>query len=90
MNLYQETYSCLMEANIVEKISRIDQLHSSRNAGKLNRDNLANDQPERVEIPGRPEKPELIPVSQLKQRKLGSELGRATLIHAIAHIEFNI
>jgi len=89
MNLYQETHSCLMQANIGEKISRIDQLYSSWNAGKLSRDNLANDQPERIDIPGRPDKPELIPASQLKQRKLGSELGRATLIHAITHIEFN-
>ena len=43
----------------------------------------------RIEIPGRPDKPELIPHAKLKQRKLGSDLGRATLIHAIAHIEFN-
>jgi uncharacterized ferritin-like protein (DUF455 family) len=43
----------------------------------------------RIEIPGRPEKPELLPHAKLKQRKLGSELGRAMLIHAIAHIEFN-
>lgn len=39
--------------------------------------------------PGRPAKPELVAPSALKRRKLGSEQGRATLIHAIAHIEFN-
>jgi uncharacterized ferritin-like protein (DUF455 family) len=89
MNLYQETYNCLMQANIVEKISCVDQLYTSWKLGKLDRDNYANDEAAKIDIPGRPDKPELIPASQLKQRKLGSELGRATLIHAIAHIEFN-
>ncbi|MEE9325727.1 MAG: ferritin-like domain-containing protein [Cocleimonas sp.] len=42
-----------------------------------------------IENPGRPEKPDLIDPNTLKRRKLGSELGRATLIHAILHIEFN-
>ncbi|MEE9352035.1 MAG: ferritin-like domain-containing protein, partial [Thiotrichaceae bacterium] len=42
-----------------------------------------------IEVPGRPEKPELVPVNQVKRRKLTTEEGRATLIHAIAHIEFN-
>lgn len=38
---------------------------------------------------GRPDKPELVAPRELKQRRLGSALGRATLLHAIAHIEFN-
>ncbi len=45
--------------------------------------------PDEIMIPGRPDKPDLIEPEKLKQRKLGSETGRATLIHAIAHIEFN-
>jgi uncharacterized ferritin-like protein (DUF455 family) len=39
--------------------------------------------------PGRPAKPSLVAPSLLKRRRLGSEQGRAALIHAIAHIEFN-
>jgi uncharacterized ferritin-like protein (DUF455 family) len=38
---------------------------------------------------GRPEKPELVDPARLKRRRLGSEKGRAALIHAVAHIEFN-
>jgi uncharacterized ferritin-like protein (DUF455 family) len=38
---------------------------------------------------GRPVKPELVHPSQLTPRKLGSAAGRAAMIHAIAHIEFN-
>jgi uncharacterized ferritin-like protein (DUF455 family) len=42
-----------------------------------------------IDIPGRPAKPALVAPRQLQQRKLSSEEGRAALLHAIAHIEFN-
>lgn len=40
-------------------------------------------------IPGRPDAPELVPPSEVPRRRLGSEAGRAALLHAVAHIEFN-
>jgi uncharacterized ferritin-like protein (DUF455 family) len=39
--------------------------------------------------PGRPAKPELVVPGQVPRRRLGSPRGRAALVHAIAHIEFN-
>jgi uncharacterized ferritin-like protein (DUF455 family) len=42
-----------------------------------------------LETPGRPEKPELVEPRLLQARKLGSVEGRAVLLHAVAHIEFN-
>lgn len=39
--------------------------------------------------PARPERPELVPPSDVPRRRLGSPAGRAALLHAIAHIEFN-
>lgn len=39
--------------------------------------------------PGRPTKPDLVAPKELPRRSLGSQQGRATLVHAIAHIEFN-
>ena len=39
--------------------------------------------------PGRPEKPVLLPPSQVPKRTLISEKGRKALVHAIAHIELN-
>jgi uncharacterized ferritin-like protein (DUF455 family) len=38
---------------------------------------------------GHPTKPELVHPKHLKSRGLGSQEGRASLLHAIAHIEFN-
>ena len=42
-----------------------------------------------TEIPGRPRKPVLVPPREVKQRSMASTEGRAALIHALAHIEFN-
>jgi len=41
------------------------------------------------DIPGRPDKPELVPPNEVPRRRLGSEQGKAALMHAVAHIEFN-
>ena len=42
-----------------------------------------------VYAPGRPNKPELVNPGSVAKRKLGSVEGRAIMMHAIAHIEFN-
>lgn len=42
-----------------------------------------------IETPGRPDKPKLVPPRDVPQRGLGSVEGRAALVHAVAHIEFN-
>ncbi len=44
---------------------------------------------ERATIPGRPSKPELVDPKAVGMRSVHTEEGRATLLHAIAHIEFN-
>lgn len=43
----------------------------------------------KLPIPGRPDKPELVQPRELPRRGLNSLEGRATLLHAICHIEFN-
>ena len=40
-------------------------------------------------IPGRPKKPNLVPPLSLPKRSMRTGEGRAALIHALAHIEFN-
>jgi len=42
-----------------------------------------------VDQPGQPEKPELIAPHQVPRRRADTLTGRAALIHALAHIEFN-
>ncbi len=45
--------------------------------------------PAPVPVPGRPERPQLVPPRQLERRRLNTAAGRAALVHAVAHIEFN-
>lgn len=40
-------------------------------------------------LPGRPQRPELVSPKQLKPRPVHTVEGRAALLHALAHIEFN-
>ncbi len=40
-------------------------------------------------LPGRPPRPALVPATQVPQRSPFTLAGRAALLHAIAHIEFN-
>ncbi|ANY15581.1 ferritin-like domain-containing protein [Bordetella pseudohinzii] len=40
-------------------------------------------------LPGRPARPELVPPARVRQRSVQTEAGRAALLHALAHIEFN-
>ncbi|MDO5666190.1 MAG: ferritin-like domain-containing protein [Alcaligenaceae bacterium] len=44
---------------------------------------------EHSQIPGRPSKPELVDPKAVGMRSVHTDEGRATLLHAIAHIEFN-
>lgn len=41
------------------------------------------------ERPGRPDRPQLVPPTEVKRRSLGSVKGRVALLHALAHIELN-
>jgi len=40
-------------------------------------------------IPGRPDQPELVPPRDVARRSVHTAEGRAAMIHALAHIEFN-
>jgi uncharacterized ferritin-like protein (DUF455 family) len=40
-------------------------------------------------LPGRPVRPELVPPRLLDKRSVHTDVGRAVLLHALAHIEFN-
>jgi len=45
--------------------------------------------PEPIVEPGRPSRPQLVHPSGVKPRKLATRQGRASFLHALAHIEFN-
>jgi len=45
--------------------------------------------PDPIGMPGRPLRPRLVMPRDVPQRGLGTDEGRAALVHAVAHIEFN-
>jgi len=81
----EDVYAALMENDPVAKCGAARALHAADSQALAS----ATGQPLTVEIPGRPERPALIHPARLAKRGLGKPEGRAALIHAIAHIEFN-
>lgn len=86
-SLYREARACLECANVEEKLLLSRRLAQAWRQGLL-RPGAAPD-PVPTSAPGRPPRPLLVPPAQLASRKLSTPAGRAALLHALAHIEFN-
>lgn len=70
-----------------EKAAAARALHEAALQGLALDEGAALPRPEG--LPGRPERPRLVPTLQVPKRSPFTLEGRAALIHAIAHIEFN-
>jgi uncharacterized ferritin-like protein (DUF455 family) len=86
-NLFAAAYRCLAERDPDSKCRLASALHDDWCAGQLIAD-AAVDLPDAAEA-GRPERPELVEARALPKRGLGTLEGRAALLHAVTHIEFN-
>lgn len=69
------------------KCAAVDALHADWQAGRCRIDTDTPVLP--LDVPGRPERPELVDPRDTPKRSLGSAEGRAVMLHAFAHIEFN-
>lgn len=79
---------CLAEAVPAQKVARVNELSACLADGRASAPADLDVAPA-IAAPGRPVAPRLVPPRELPQRGLGSEEGRAALLHAITHIEFN-
>ena len=70
------------------KCTQVQALWEALSAGELSVDTVRPVTAE-ASIPGRPARPVLVPPKQVQRRAMNSAEGRAALIHALAHIEFN-
>jgi uncharacterized ferritin-like protein (DUF455 family) len=78
----------LCESNAAAKAQGVRALWNSWIGGEVTLDAQGKlDAPDG--IPGRPVRPELVPPLAVKHRSMRTVEGRAALIHALAHIEFN-
>lgn len=88
LDLYQKALSALLERDPSAKVVATKALQADWDAGRLNWEQ--RDAPvEPISEPGRPERPVLVSPRDVERRQVGTPEGRAALIHAIAHIEFN-
>ncbi|MBQ5941939.1 ferritin-like domain-containing protein [Massilia sp. AB1] len=79
---------CLLETDPAAKAAGVAALAQAHAEGRLQVD------PQAVldaqgPIPGRPVRPELVPPRLVGRRSMATVEGRAMLVHALAHIEFN-
>ncbi|MDZ3822684.1 MAG: ferritin-like domain-containing protein [Pseudoxanthomonas sp.] len=88
-NLHLRARACLAAAEPADKLALTAEAVADWRAGRLRADAVGLPPAERIERPGRPALPRLVPPRQLPQRGLGTAGGRAALVHAVAHIEFN-
>lgn len=87
-DLREQALLVLAEADPRNKAARATALRASWKAGELTLDSQKQIVAD-FGIPGRPSKPDLVPPLSVKRRAMNTVEGRATLIHALAHIEFN-
>jgi uncharacterized ferritin-like protein (DUF455 family) len=87
LGLFEASADCLALADPQLKCSAVSDLAGAVERGAFEWDSAFPVQP--ISTPGRPSRPELVHPSQVPRRRLGSDEGRAALVHAIAHIEFN-
>jgi uncharacterized ferritin-like protein (DUF455 family) len=86
--LFARARECLDLADPVHKISATAAAAEEFATGGLHID-FAAAAPMPIGTPGRPARPQLVSPRQLPNRGLGTADGRAALVHAVAHIEFN-
>ena len=86
-DLFRAARDCLIEADIDSKINLSSSIVSQYTAGNLS---LVNDTyPPEIFRPGLPSKLKLVSAKFLPRRSFSTAVGKAAMLHALAHIEFN-
>ncbi len=87
MNLFDTAKACLDVCDVEQKLSLTEQAAADWLAGKLK---LASESPvAAIGEAGHPHQPVLVAPRELPKRSPFTDKGRAALIHALTHIEFN-
>ena len=79
--------ACLQAGEPAAKLACVHALQADWQAGRV--DPAAHTTRVPIEQPGHPEKPLQVPPQKVPRRRVDTLPGRAALIHALAHIEFN-
>ncbi|MDA8128375.1 MAG: ferritin-like domain-containing protein [Betaproteobacteria bacterium] len=85
--LPQRLAACLQAPSPAEKAACVHALRADWRSGRI--DPAIEAPRSAIDRPGQPEKPGLIPPQRVPRRRADTLAGRAALVHALAHIEFN-
>lgn len=86
-NLFEHVRDAFLTTDVDEKLKKTRTAAFAFRNGELAIGDFG--EPAAVEAPGRPERPNLVRAKNVPKRGFGTEAGRAIMMHAIAHIEFN-
>lgn len=86
-SVYPRLLSALNASDPETKCCLADEIFSGFSDGIL--DNRPSEPPADFRFAGRPAKPDLVPSTAVRARKIGTPEGYAAMLHAICHIEFN-
>lgn len=87
-DIHAAAYTVLMESDPLSKCNAMHTLYQAWLNDKFTY--IETDiKIERIQDPGRPQKPQLVSPKKLPKRSLHTDIGRIIFMHAIAHIEFN-
>jgi uncharacterized ferritin-like protein (DUF455 family) len=86
-DLHSRAYACLAADDPERKCAGTRETWALLGSGALAIDPAAHTVS--LDAPGRPARPALVPPRDLPRRRLSTPEGRAALLHALAHIEFN-
>lgn len=87
MDIFDACIEALLEPDVARKCHLADSLYQTWQSGEMTVNGNASVL--HISDPGRPASPELVPPLKAPRRKMTTLVGRAAMIHALAHIEFN-
>ena len=87
--LRQSALEILLITDPKTKVERLNQLFDDQRDGRLSLISSACLSAKGLQLPGRPERPELVPPLTVPKRAMHTVEGRHSLLHSLAHIEFN-
>ncbi|CAM3702213.1 ferritin-like domain-containing protein [Polynucleobacter antarcticus] len=87
--LRQSALHILLLTSPAEKVSQLNCLFDDYHQQRVELNLAARFDLQNLVLPGRPEKPELVPPLEVPKRSMATLEGRASLLHSLAHIEFN-
>jgi len=86
-SVFDAAARCLAASEVEDKLRLTQEAAQAWRDGTLSL--ASNSDPEPIGEPGHPSKPELVTPADVPRRGLGTPEGRAALLHAVTHIEFN-